>query len=291
MENILIIKTGAAGDVVRTTSLLNVLQGNICWVTTETNKWLLPDDMPGLTAITLEEVPGILHTTSFDLVISLEESIECAAVAAKCRKSELTGVYLSDDKICYTDNAAGWFDMSRISRYGLQKANQLKLDNRLSYQECMFKMIGRRFNGEPYRIYTDKSIKQEDKLIGIEKRSGDIWPDKQWWGYDRLVQLLEKKNRPVKVFDQRDNIRDYLDAIAACSHIVSGDSLAMHIALAYGKTCTAVFNCTSPGEIYDYGLLRKVVSPLLNKYFYVSTNDREVIESVSLEDVYDTLPL
>ncbi|MEI9910173.1 MAG: hypothetical protein WDO71_11120 [Bacteroidota bacterium] len=48
MENILIIKTGAAGDVVRTTSLLNVLSGNIYWVTSEGNKWLLPDYMPNL---------------------------------------------------------------------------------------------------------------------------------------------------------------------------------------------------------------------------------------------------
>ncbi|MBL7743821.1 MAG: hypothetical protein JNN00_10145 [Chitinophagaceae bacterium] len=291
MENTLIIKTGAAGDVVRTTSLLNVLQGEIWWVTTDTNKWLLPDDIPGLTVLTLLQAPGILKNISFDLVLSLEEDMQCAKIAGESNARELSGVYLSGDKICYTNNAAYWFDMSRISRLGLEKANQLKADNTLSYQECIFKMAGKKFNGEPYRIYADNSIKQGDKLVGIEKRTGHAWPDKQWWGYDRLVQLLEKENRPVKVLDQRDNVREYLDDIAACDHVVSGDSLAMHIALAYGKTCTAIFNCTSPQEIYDYGLLRKVVSPLLNKYFYVSTNDREVIESVSLEDVYNTLPL
>jgi len=35
MQNILIIKTGAAGDVVRTTSLLNILKGNIYWIVDE----------------------------------------------------------------------------------------------------------------------------------------------------------------------------------------------------------------------------------------------------------------
>lgn len=98
MQNILIIKTGAAGDVVRTTSLLNVLQGNIYWVTTEENKWLLPDDMPGLMTLTLQEALTVLKNIRFDLTISLEEDKECAGLASECRSKDLTGVYLSGRK-------------------------------------------------------------------------------------------------------------------------------------------------------------------------------------------------
>lgn len=152
-------------------------------------------------------------------------------------------------------------------------------------------MIGKKFNGEPYRIYKGNTVRLRDKLIGIEKRTGERWPDKQWWGYDELTRKLEADNVPVKVFTQQHNIRQYLDDIASCSHIVSGDSLAMHIALAYEKNCTAIFNCTSPQEIFDYGILKKVISPLLDKYFYSSSYDREVIESIPLEDVCSTLPV
>ncbi len=83
-------------------------------------------------------------------------------------------------------------------------------------------MIGKKFNGEPYRIYKGNTVRLRDKLIGIEKRTGERWPDKQWWGYDELTRKLEADNVPVKVFTQQHNIRQYLDDIASCSHIVSG---------------------------------------------------------------------
>ncbi len=42
--NILVIKTSALGDVVRTTPILRKLKGNIFWVTSEKAKELLPKD-------------------------------------------------------------------------------------------------------------------------------------------------------------------------------------------------------------------------------------------------------
>jgi heptosyltransferase-2 len=290
MENILIIKTGAAGDVVRTTSLLNALKGNIYWVTGNKSRTILPDDMQGLTLLTIEDAFQSLKDIEFTRVISLEEDVVCARLASEKGKKEITGIYLHNDAIGYTDSSAYWFDMSRVSKFGIEKANKLKAENSLSYQDCLFKMIGKKFNAEPYRIYSGSNQKSTGKLIGIEKRAGEVWPDKQWWGYHELASKLKGEGYPVKLFEQRDNIRDYLDDIAGCSHIVSGDTLAMHIALAYQKTCTAIFNCTSPQEIYDYGLLRKAVSPLLDQYFYASSYDREVIESVSLDEVYNTIP-
>ena len=290
MENRLIIKTGAAGDVVRTTSLLNVLQGNIYWVTDNKNKPLLPDN-EDLTVLSVGEAFQSLKNIEFEQVISLEENNDCAKLAGRINTKDLSGIYFNNDKINYTDNSACWFDMSRVSKFGLTKANKLKAQNTESYQFYLFKIIGKQFNGEPYRIFTDSSIKTNDILIGVEKRTGEQWPDKQWWGYDELIDKLESGGIPVKLFEQRIHIRDYLRDIAGCSHIVSGDTLTMHAALAYKKTCTAIFNCTSPQEIYDYGLLKKVVSPLLNKYFYSASYDQEVIESVSLEEVYRSLPV
>jgi heptosyltransferase-2 len=289
MENILIIKTGAAGDVVRTTSLLNVLQGNIYWVTANESKPLLPDIAAGLKVLSVEEAFRSLRDIKFSRVISLEEDNDSAMLAGEINTNDLTGLYMTNGKMNYTDNSACWFDMSRVSKFGLAKANKLKAENPESFQFYIFKMLGKKFSGEPYRVFTDDSVKAKNKLIGIEKRTGRQWPNKQWWGYDKLISKLEKENYPVKVFEQRSNIRNYLRDIAACSHIVSGDTLAMHIALAYKKTCTAIFNCTSPQEIYDYGLLKKVVSTLLSKYFYSSSFDKEVVESVPLDEVYNTL--
>jgi heptosyltransferase-2 len=291
MENILIIKTGAAGDLVRTTSLLGVLKGNIYWVTADRYKPLLPPDKNIVKVHSVDESFQALKGIKFDHVISLEEDIECARLAVAMDSIELTGIYLSGNGIDYTDSSARWFDMSRISRFGLVKANQLKADNRDSYQSLIFQMLGRKFKGEPYQIFKDDSIMARPALVGIEKRTGRQWPNKQWWGYDELTRKLTSNGVATKSLKQRTDIRDYLADIAECSHVVSGDTLAMHVALAYKKNCVAVFNCTSPQEIYDYGLLKKIVSPSLNKYFYSTSEDAAAIGSVSLADVYRGLHL
>ena len=291
MGNIAIIKTGAAGDVVRTTSLLHVLNGSIFWITAEKNKSLLPVDIENLRILSVKEAFTELKNIKFELIISLEEDADCARLASGFNTDEITGIYFKNGNINYTDSAASWFDMSRVSKFGLPTANKLKVENTGSYQSHIFRMIGKNFNGEPYKIFTDRSVATNGKLVGIEKRTGTQWPDKQWWGYDKLAGQLKSDGHEVTIFVQRTDIRDYLHDIARCAYIVSGDTLAMHIALAYQKKCTTIFNCTSPQEIYDYGLMKKVVSPVLDRFFYSTTYHEEAIKSVSFDQVYNSLPI
>ena len=49
----------------------------------------------------------------------------------------------------------------------------------------------------------------------------------------------------------------------------------MHLALGLKKPSVAFFTCTPPWEIEDYGRMTKVVSPLLEKYFYSRESIRE----------------
>jgi hypothetical protein len=60
----------------------------------------------------------------------------------------------------------------------------------------------------------------------------------------------------------------------------------MHLALATGTRCVILFNCTSPWEIYHYGVQTQVVSPLLERYFYKRGNDTAARGAISLDDVY-----
>src|SRR6185436_16525751 len=175
MGNTLIIKTGAAGDVVRTTSVLNLLEGNIYWVADAHNIPLLPN-RKNLITLTVEEAFQAIQQIKFEQVISLEENNVCARLAREAVASELYGIYLENDRINYTDNGAHWFDMSRVSKLGIAKANILKAENKETYQFHIFKMIGKRFNGEPYQIFRDDSASVMDGLIGIERRSGSQWP-------------------------------------------------------------------------------------------------------------------
>lgn len=271
----------------RTTPLLRVLSGEICWVTDPACRPLLPDDEPRLRVFTPKEAREGLRGVAFQAILSLEEDPDCAALAAQFTGSQLTGVYAdSADRLQYTDDSAHWFDMSRISRLGLAKANALKKENTGSWQQHLFRMIGKNFKGEPYSIFAVPGSEKTGVGIGLETRAGRQWPNKQWGGYTQLAERLRADGHPVQPFEQQNDLRNYLQQIAACRHIVSGDTLAMHVALAYGKTCTAIFNCTSPQEIHDYGLLNKIVSPLLGKYFYATSQDPELVESVPVAEVY-----
>ena len=45
------------------------------------------------------------------------------------------------------------------------------------------------------------------------------------------------------------------------------------------------FTCTSPWEIYDYGLQRKIVSPSLKEFFYKRRFAERATSAITLEDV------
>lgn len=49
----------------------------------------------------------------------------------------------------------------------------------------------------------------------------------------------------------------------------------------------SLFTCTSPWEIFDYGLQTKVVSPLLEEFFYSRGFDARATEAIGLEEVYE----
>lgn len=49
--------------------------------------------------------------------------------------------------------------------------------------------------------------------------------------------------------------------------------------------CVSLFNCTSPWEIHDYGLQRKIVSPLIKEFFYQREFAERAMSAITLEDV------
>ena len=49
------------------------------------------------------------------------------------------------------------------------------------------------------------------------------------------------------------------------------------------KRGVILFNCTPPNEIYDYGRMKKIVSPLINKYIFDRQDIREAQSAISVE--------
>jgi len=284
----LIIKLNATGDVVRTSTLLRRLPGSVVWVTAANNVPLLEGVAPHLTCTSWEN-RSIALNHEYDLVINLEDEKEVSAFLPSVRYKRLFGAHLGDDgEVKYTDDAKAWFDMSLVSVYGRQRADELKLLNRRSYQDLIFEGLGFRFQGEPYVLPRVRASELSGD-VAMAPVAGAVWPMKNWAYYDLLKERLEAEGLKVNVLPKRPTLLAHLADVAGHRCLVGGDSLPMHLALGSDISCVTLFNCTSPWEIYDYGLMTKIVSPLLEQFYYKRGMDERATKAISVEQVFDAV--
>ena len=125
--------------------------------------------------------------------------------------------------------------------------------------------------------------------IGIIDIVTGLWPNKSWNGYKELSEKLRLDRENVEFLQIRPSIMGHVEDINNCKVIICGDTFGLHVALALKKKVVALFNCTSPGEIYEYERLKKVISPLLDKYFYDKENHEEAKQAISVEEVYSAV--
>lgn len=287
--NILVIKIGALGDVLRTTPALSVLRGGVTWVTSEAAAPLLAGNPLIERLYCNGHYPDSLLDEEFDLVVNLEDDVSAATLASKIKTKRLIGAYLREGNLVYTESASEWFDMSLISRFGKKRADEVKMNNRRTYQEFLFSMLGDRFEGEEYLLTMPLKTIPTPNLVGLEIRTGEVWPMKRWNKFEALAHRLTKAGFKLKTFQQRDRLEEYVDDINECEYIVCGDTLAMHLGLALRKRVVAIFTCTSPHEIDDYGRMIKVISPLWKEYFYRRDFDPAPAEAISVESVFEAV--
>ena len=280
----LIIKFGASGDVVRTTALLNLFRDGVDWITTDNNAILLKGNTKVNRIIPESEI-AVTSFENYDLVINLEDTVDAARILAGIKYKELFGSYLdNNDKLSYTESSACWFDLSLISKYGIEEANRLKYENQKSFQELVFSGLGYPFNGESYLLPETESSELSGD-IAISSKAGNVWPMKNWAYYQELAEWLSGNGYKVNFLPQRATMLEHLADVRAHSVLISGDSLPMHFALGSSVHCITIFICTSPTEIYGYNLMEKIVSPGLGKYFYRRDFDSKAVTSIALSDV------
>jgi len=284
--NTLIIKLGATGDVVRTTPLLRRLIGSVTWITAAKNGVLLDGLSDNLRHFSWEECARALDIT-YDLAINLEDTLEAALFLKTVRPAEIFGAYSdSSQRLRYTNNSKCWFDLSLISSHGRQEADRLKLLNRQTYQELIFRGLGFDFAGEMYLLPEPIETGLSGD-VAIAADAGPIWPMKRWAYYGELKRQLEDKGLSVNVLPKRSSLLEHLSDVRNHCCLVGGDSLPMHFALGTGTRCVTLFTCTSPWEIYDYGIQKKIVSPLLEEFFYKRGYDKRATTAISVDGVFD----
>jgi heptosyltransferase II len=283
--NVLIIKLGATGDVVRTTPLLRRLKGSITWITAANNAVLLRGLADNLRHFSWEARARALDIP-YDLAINLEDTLEVALFLKSIKPAEIFGAYAdSSNRLCYTDDSKSWFDLSLISLYGRQEADRLKLLNRKTYQELIFTGLGLRFGGEPYVMPSPIETELSGD-VAVAAEAGAVWPMKKWAYYEELKQQLEAEGLTINVLPKRSSLLEHLADVRNHRCVVGGDSLPMHLALGTNTPCVTLFTCTSPWEIYDYGIQEKIISPLLDEFFYERGYDERATTAISVDEVF-----
>jgi hypothetical protein len=201
----------------------------------------------------------------------------------------LFGAYLAKDgSLGYSEDSRDWFDLSLISVYGRQHADALKLLNRRTYQELIFEGLGLTFTGERY-VLPRPAVTPLTGDVAIAPVAGPVWPMKGWAYYDQLKAELERTGLRVNFLPRRNSLLEHMGDVSNHRCLIGGDSLPMHFALGTGTHCVTLFNCTSPWEIYDYGLQTKLVSPLLERFFYKRDFDTAATTAIRLDDVFDAV--
>lgn len=293
---ILLVKFGAAGDILRTTPILYRLREEydlkVIWLVDDNNYDLLSDNPFLFKAIKKSDKESLLKYKFFK-VFNLEESKEsCDIINAYVNRiNGISGVYFntSTSRIEYTSDLKELFNMSSISILSAEEANELKYFNKFSYQELIFKLFTRKFNGEKYILpenYKKCPILLEGD-IAIASSSNGVWPNKNWLFYNELKSVLENDYKLKVNFlpYRKDNVLQHVKDIESHSLLISGDSLPMHITLGLGMKCITIFTCTSPTEIYDYGVQEKIISPRLKEFFYKKEYDINAVNCIKLKDV------
>ena len=282
--NTLILKLGATGDVVRTSTLLHRLDGDVTWVTADKNVPLLQNIGRPVRVFSWEQRKQAADR-HYELVISLEDETEVGSFLNTISHGRVFGAYLDKQgQMQYSDDAQRWFDLSLISRHGRAQADRLKFLNRSTYQHLIFEGLGYTFGGEPYCLppTSQDGLKGD---VAISSVAGPVWPMKAWAYYAELQAELERQGIKVNVLQTRPTLLQHLADVRGHRVLVSGDSLPMHLALGSGVYCVSIFTCTSPWEIHDYGLQTKLVSPLLGEFFYQRGFDVRATTAVGLKQV------
>jgi heptosyltransferase-2 len=322
---ILIIKLGAIGDVLRTTSILLGLKEKynpqtIDWITSASSKEVLLNNSLIDQIFTWPEKGSL---GSYDRVISLEDDFGACKLASEVDSKKIIGAYVNKGQIVYTPSA--WFDMSAISRYGLEAANQLKKKNRKTFQQHMADLLGIRVGPYVFNLTLDEidygrefvrglGIGSQEKVVGINTGAGKRWQLKGL-GIEKTIEIVKKITNELGVVSlilggeeekERNEIisketgmpnggmhslRNFAAVVNQCQLVLSSDSLAMHFGIALGKKLAVFFGPTSPTEIELYGLGTKVYPKIDCLVCYKKICDKKpnCMDILTTEDIFEAV--
>ncbi len=313
-KKILIIKLGAIGDVIRTTTLLPRIKkeyptAQIWWITYS------PDIVPSLVDKVFNynaETLAIMQEVSFDVMINLDKDIQACALANIVRADKKFGFILKDgvpapaNELAEHKFVTGLFD-------DVNKAN------RKSYPEEIFEICGWQFAGEDYLLDCDKDITWDYKtsnkpVIGLNTGCGARWVSRLWanekWealiakihqaGYQALLLGGKQEDENNILLQQKTgatylgyySLPQFISLVDTTDVVVSAVTMGMHIAIGLKKPLVLMNNIFNPYEFELYGR-GEIVQPRkeCTCYFSPKCSNKEYfcMDHLEVDDVFEAI--
>ena len=212
---ILILKTGALGDVLRTTSIVPGLHQRfpgceITWVTAPAAIDLVQHH-PGVARVVSADPrePGqwtalaeAWSTERFDWIISLDDEAPICGLASSLASERLSGAFVrAGGELAYSEDVGEWFDMGLLSKHGKVEADRLKLANSRSHAQIFATMFGIAV-GEPQLPLTEEArafgrdfgarcqLQEAPLVVALNTGAGGRWRTKEL-PVDRTLRVME----------------------------------------------------------------------------------------------------
>jgi heptosyltransferase-2 len=309
-EKVLIIKTGygevldnsydsrkvSLGDVLRTTPILHAYKkADLTWVTDAEAMPLLRNNpyIRRLVPLDFTNAMHLLDENDFDSVINLEKNHDICKFVNNINAWRKYG-FRFDKK---TGTTQAYDRASEILTVSVD--SKLKKENKRTFQELLFEMIGEKWNGEEYILGYEPKTKEEYDLA-LNTKVGQKWPTKAWpmENWDNLEKMLKKDGLKVTRQDKQPekvlkDLESYMDWINSAKLIVSNDSLGLHLGLAMDKKVLGLFGATPSPEVYFYNRGKAILpepSPECMPCFKsICKRGRNCIEEINPEKVYKSI--
>lgn len=281
---ILLVKLGAAGDVVRTTPLLRPLRRAfpdhaLTWIT----------DFPALVPRSVGDVRRLdtatllwLRHTKFDLAINLDKDRHACALMREVDAAARRGFTLGDDGLCrpLTEGMAPAEADAARAKFGTGLFDDVNQACRQSYLQEIFAICGYAFAGEAYELDRPApapafNLPSGAPLVGLNTGCGGRWTSRLWpeASWAALAQGLmaaglgvvllggpdehEKNLRLAKAtgacYPGHFDLRTFIGLVDRCDAVVTAVTMAMHLALGLGKKLVLINNIFNPHEFELYG--------------------------------------
>jgi heptosyltransferase-2 len=326
-HRIVIIKLAALGDVIRTAAILPGLKqrwpkSHITWVTRPSGARMLANhpEIDRLLPFDAETLCHLEHER-FDLCLSLDKEPGPTALAMRIDARERRGIGLSPHGTAVPLNP----ECMEYFLLGLDDHKKF-VENSKSYQQLLYEALELEYAGQRYRLYpgeaqreraralwSDAGINDRDVVVGLNTGAGRVFANKNW-PPERFIELASLIRRRtdwrVALLGGPDesavNIRvaaacptaidtgcdhdelEFAALVERCDALVTGDTMAMHVAIAMDVPCAVLFGPTCQQEIDLYGRGEKVQTSLSCSPCYVRSCDKSpsCMDDISVEQVW-----